>query len=134
VISRVLDRRFVLGPAEKEKFRTLMRMQENFTECRVRSYCLMDNHFHLRLEVPLMADGGVSDEFLLKRLSALHGEDFVDRVARELADAMARVYTSENGMDEAIAAIPKRVTEPIFPASGPVSGSFTGLRPKANSW
>jgi hypothetical protein len=30
VISRVVDRRFVLGTEEKEKFRTLMRMQENF--------------------------------------------------------------------------------------------------------
>jgi hypothetical protein len=39
VHSRVVDRRFVLGTEEKEKFRTfdadaLMRMQENFTGCR----------------------------------------------------------------------------------------------------
>jgi REP element-mobilizing transposase RayT len=44
VHSRVVDRRFVLGTEEKEKFRTLMRMQENFTGCRALSYCLMDNH------------------------------------------------------------------------------------------
>ena len=31
VYSRVVDRRFVLGTEEKEKFRALMRMQENFT-------------------------------------------------------------------------------------------------------
>jgi hypothetical protein len=42
VHSRVVDRRFVLGTEEKEKFRTLMRMQENFTGCRAISYCLMD--------------------------------------------------------------------------------------------
>ena len=58
VHSRVVDRRFVLGTEEKEKFRTLMRMQENFTGCRALSYCLMDNHFHILLEVPPMADGG----------------------------------------------------------------------------
>jgi REP element-mobilizing transposase RayT len=46
-ISRVVDRRFVLGAEEKEHFRMLMRMQEKFTGCRVVSYCLMDNHFHL---------------------------------------------------------------------------------------
>ena len=60
VISRVVDRRFVLGTEEKEKFRTLMRMQENFTGCRALSYCLMDNHFHLLLEVPPMDKGGIS--------------------------------------------------------------------------
>ena len=110
VISRVVDRRFVLGTEEKEKFRTLMRMQENFTGCRVLSYCLMDNHFHLLLEVPPMADGGISDELLLKRLSALYGEDFVGGVSRELADARAADYTSDAGMDEALAAIHKRFT------------------------
>ena len=110
VISRVVDRRFVLGTEEKEKFRTLMRMQENFTGCRVLSYCLMDNHFHLLLEVPPMADGGMTDEDLLKRLSVLYGEAFVAGVAKELEDARAAVYTSDSGMGEAVAAIHKRFT------------------------
>jgi putative transposase len=110
VISRVVDRRFVLGTEEKEKFRTLMRMQENFTGCRILSYCLMDNHFHLLLEVPPMADGGISDEELLKRLSALYGEAFVAGVAKELEDARKAVYTSDSGMDEAVIAIHKRFT------------------------
>jgi REP element-mobilizing transposase RayT len=110
VISRVVDRRFVLGTEEKEKFRTLMRMQENFTGCRVLSYCLMDNHFHLLLEVPPMSEGGIPDEVLLKRLSALYGEDFVGGVARELADARKAVYTRDTGMTEAVAAIHARFT------------------------
>ena len=62
VISRVVDRRFAFGPVEKEKFRALMRLQEKFTGCRVVSYCLMCNHFHILLEVPPMANGGLSDE------------------------------------------------------------------------
>ncbi len=90
-ISRVVDRRFVLGAEEKEKFRTLMRMQENFTGCRVASYCLMDNHFHLLLEVPPMVDGGLSDAQLLKRLAALYGEALVAAVATELAEARQQV-------------------------------------------
>jgi len=90
-ISRVVDRRFVLGAEEKEKFRTLMRMQENFTGCRVVSYCLMDNHFHLLLEVPPMAEEGLSDTELLKRLSALYGEALVGEVAAELAEARRQV-------------------------------------------
>jgi REP element-mobilizing transposase RayT len=110
VISRVVDRRFVLGTEEKEKFRTLMRMQENFTGCRALSYCLMDNHFHLLLEVPPMAEGGISDDELLKRMTAIYGEDLVAGVAQELAVARAWDYTSESGMDEALAAIHKRFT------------------------
>ncbi len=110
VHSRVVDRRFVLGTEEKEKFRTLMRMQENFTGCRALAYCLMDNHFHILLEVPPMAEGGISDEVLLKRLSAIYGEDFVVGVAQELEDAREAVDTSDGGMGEAVAAIHKRFT------------------------
>ena len=42
-VTRVVDRRFAFEQADKEKFRTLMRMQENFTGCRVLAYCLMGN-------------------------------------------------------------------------------------------
>ena len=86
-ISRVVDRRFVLGVVEKERFRTLMRMQEKFTGGRVVSYCLMDNHFHLLLEVPSMAEDGLTDGELLRRLGAIYSEAFVAGVAAELAEA-----------------------------------------------
>ena len=110
VISRVVERRFAFGPEEKEKFRALMRLQEKFTGCRVTSYCLMCNHFHLLLEVPPMADDGLSDEVLLKRLSAIYSEAFVAGVAKELADARTVVDAKESGLDEALAAIHKRFT------------------------
>ena len=64
-----------------------MRMQENFTGCRVLSYCVMSNHFHVLLEVPPAPEGGISDELLLKRLGALYSEAFVDGVAKELESA-----------------------------------------------
>lgn len=110
VISRVVDRRFAFGPEEKEKFRTLMRMQEKFTGCRMASYCIMCNHFHLLLEVPPMAETGLSDAELLKRLSAIYSEAFVYEVATELANARAASYVEENGLDEAVTAIHKRFT------------------------
>ena len=110
VISRVVDRRFAFGATEKEKFRTLMRLQEKFTGCRVVSYCLMCNHFHLLLEVPPMADGGLPEEELLKRLSAIYSEAFVAGVAKELADARAADYVNESGLDEALKAIHDRFT------------------------
>ncbi len=110
VISRVVDRRFAFGPEEKEKFRALMRLQEKFTGCRVVSYCLMCNHFHLLLEVPPMAEGGLSEQELLKRLSAIYSEAFVAGVAKELADARTAVYAEESGLEKALAAIHKRFT------------------------
>jgi putative transposase len=102
VISRVVDRWFAFGADEKGKFRALMRLQEKFTGCRVVSYCVMCNHFHLLLEVPPMSEARLSDEVLLKRLSAIYSEAFVAGVAQELADARAAVY--------ALAAIHKRFT------------------------
>jgi REP element-mobilizing transposase RayT len=79
----------VFEETEKERFRMFMRMYENFTGCRVLSYCVMSNHFHILLEVPPMPAGGISDVELLKRLSAIHTEAAVAVVAKELADARA---------------------------------------------
>ncbi|MEX1048603.1 MAG: transposase [Akkermansiaceae bacterium] len=110
-ISRVVERRLAFGPGEKEKFRTFMRMQEKFTGCHAVSYCLMSNHFHLLLEVPPMAKGGLSDAELLKRLSAIYNEAFVAEVAKELADARnEQNYANESGLDEAVASIHGRFT------------------------
>lgn len=55
---------FLLGEAERERFRMLMRMYEKFTGCRVLSYCLMSNHFHIFLEVTPVPEGGISDAVL----------------------------------------------------------------------
>ena len=103
-ISRVVDRRFVFEDAEREQFRMFMRMQENFSGCRVLSYCIMSNHFHILLEVPPVPDGGISDEELLKRLSAIQSEAIVAMVARELAEARA------TGRDGLVAEIHARFT------------------------
>ena len=85
-VTRVVDRRFAFEQADKEKFRTFVRMQENFTGCRVLAYCLMSNHVHLLLEVPPMAEGGLSDEELLQRMRALHNEVAVVAVAKRLGE------------------------------------------------
>ncbi|NJM37338.1 MAG: chemotaxis protein CheW [Akkermansiaceae bacterium] len=88
-ISRVVDRKFVLGDSEREHFRMFMRMQENFSGCRILSYCIMSNHFHILLEVPPMPEGGISDDELLKRISATNSKAFAAVVAKELATAHA---------------------------------------------
>ena len=101
-ISRVVDRRFVFAQRECEAFRMFMRMYENFSGCRVLSYCLMSNHFHLLLEVPPIAEEGLSDEELLKRLGGLYSEAFVAGVAAELEEArtlVAKAGGSGGGTD-----------------------------------
>jgi REP element-mobilizing transposase RayT len=91
VLSRIVDRKFVIGEPEREHFRMLMRMYENFSGCQVLSYCIMSNHFHILLEVPPMAEGGLTDAELLKRLSATGSEVFVAGIAKELAEARERI-------------------------------------------
>ena len=103
-ISRVVDRRFVFGDVERERFRIFMRMQENFTGCRVLSYCIMSNHFHILLEVPPMPEGGISDGELLKRLSATNTESFMAVVAKELREARSQ------GREDRVAKIHSRFT------------------------
>jgi REP element-mobilizing transposase RayT len=87
-ISRVVDRSFVFEQDEREHFRMLMRMCEKFTGCRVLSYCIMSNHFHLLLEVPPMPEDGISDDELLERLGAFYTPAYVAQVA-QVAQEMA---------------------------------------------
>ncbi len=108
-VSRVVDRRFVFAERECEAFRMFMRMYENFSGCRVLSYCIMSNHFHLLLEVPPMAEGGLSDELLLQRLSALYSEAVVAGVAAELAEARKSAADGVGG-DTRVAEIHTRFT------------------------
>jgi REP element-mobilizing transposase RayT len=87
VFARIVDRRFAFGVEDKEQFRMYMRMMENFSGCRVLSYCLMCNHFHILLEVPPKSNAPLSDAELLKRLSGLYPKAFVAEIAKELAEA-----------------------------------------------
>ena len=121
VISRVVDRRFVLGDEEREHFKMLMRMMENFSGCRVLSYCIMSNHFHLLLEVPPreteMVEGlddtgedgevtqverfcEIEDEVFFGRLDALYSRAFVGEVKLVLERAREKVDSLKREVDE----------------------------------
>ncbi len=103
-VSRVVDRRFVFGDEEREHFRMFMRMQENFSGCRVLAYCVMSNHFHILLEVPPAEALVLDDQVLLKRLSTVYSNAFVAEVGKEIAEARA------GGNDEHVADIYSRFT------------------------
>jgi REP element-mobilizing transposase RayT len=87
-ISRVVDRRFVLENDEREHFRKIMRKCETFTGCRVLSYCLMSNHFHILLEVPPPPPNGIPDDQLFDRLAAFYSEAQLAQIKNEMADAL----------------------------------------------
>ena len=65
----------------------LMRMCEKFTGCRVLSYCLMSNHFHILMEVTPVPEGGITDAVLLERLGVFYGEAQVAGIVAELEEA-----------------------------------------------
>ncbi len=110
-----------------------MRMYENFSGCRVLSYCVMSNHFHILLEVPPMAAGGLSDEELLKRLSALYSEAFVAGVAAELKTVRNEEngeFAEPTGKEKAARAIHERFT----PRMHDLSQFMKGLLIRFTRW
>jgi REP element-mobilizing transposase RayT len=109
-VSRVVDRRFAFQAIEKEKLRMFMRMYENFSGCRVLSYCLMCNHIHILLEVTPVPAGGLSDEALLVRLRAIYSEAFVAEVAKELAEARKLVAAGRGAESLLVGRIHERFT------------------------
>jgi len=103
-ISRVVDRNFVFGEAEREEFAKTMRAAEAFSGVRVLAWTILSNHFHLLLEVPEKPTGFDLDEdaFWL-RIGALYSPDEVDGIRGILrsllkvpggatGEAMARDY------------------------------------------
>ncbi len=86
-VSRVVDRRFVLGDAEREQFVRYMRVYERFCGVRVLAFCVMSNHFHILLEVPAAPEergADWSDERLLDHLTALYSQPQMGKLRWEL--------------------------------------------------
>jgi REP element-mobilizing transposase RayT len=71
-ISRVVDRRFALGEADKEHFTALLRMYEAFCQVRVLTFCVMSNHFHILVEIPERPATDPTDAELLEHLKTLY--------------------------------------------------------------
>ena len=93
VLSRSIERRFILGEQEQELFRKLMRAQEAFSGVRVLTWNCMSNHFHMLVAVEdreseavqaeldrLLAD----DEAFLARLKPLYSADALDGIGKML--------------------------------------------------
>jgi REP element-mobilizing transposase RayT len=90
-VSRVVGRQFLLGPAEKAHFLRLMRLYERLCGLRVLAYCLMDNHFHLLVEVPKRPapDALPDDPSLVARVRSTLGDKHAEELAWQLAHLRA---------------------------------------------
>ena len=86
VISRVVDRRFVLQVQEREVFRKLLFRQAAFAGVTVVAWCFMNNHFHLLIEVSNKETAleGWDDEAYLERLKLLKSEVYTRQVLSQI--------------------------------------------------
>ena len=109
VMSRVVDRQMVLGDEEKEKFRRLMRAVEGFSGVKVLTYAILDDHFHILMEVP--EPEPVGDDELILRLGFLYDADQVGRITDWI-----RGYR-EAGEDEAAELVKARYTRRMYDLS-----------------
>ena len=85
-VSRVVNRDFVLGEAEKDQFVQFMRTYERLYGLRIIAYCIMSNHFHILVEVPQRPpDNELPDDAgLVAHVRACMGDKHADALAWEL--------------------------------------------------
>ena len=84
-VSRVVNRDFVFGEAEREQFVRLMRLYERFCGVRVVTYCVLSNHFHLLVGVPSRPAVPPSNAELVQRVRASLGDLEATRLEQDLA-------------------------------------------------
>lgn len=134
-ISRVVDRRLALERDEKEHFRKLMRMQEQFTGCRVLSYCVMGNHFHLLLEVPPRPEAGLSPESLDRALFAQRlAGIYKPGVVAEIFQLMDEALKATDGSEASRLRVTKEIAGPYLLRMHDLSEFMKGLLQRFTRW
>lgn len=83
VVSRVVDRRFILGDQEKDFFLRILRQYEGFSGVEVLSYCLMSNHFHLLVHIPAKPDN-IPESEVLRRIKFIYRKERVSEIKEHL--------------------------------------------------
>ena len=79
-VSRIRGQDMLLKDDEKRRLWNLVKRVEGFSGVEVKTYCLMDNHFHMILKVPKWRE--VDDKELVDRMRSLYGDQKTDmRVA-----------------------------------------------------
>ena len=92
--SRVVDRRFIFGEAEKKYFLALLRECTAFCGVQILTYVNMDNHFHLLVVVPQRPAQLPGPEQILAKLEQLTGHQDVGHV-RQLFELYRRNHNDQ---------------------------------------
>jgi putative transposase len=109
-ISRVVDQQFVLGKEEKERFVQMLRKVEAFSGVKVLTFCVMDNHFHLLLEVPEREE--LSDDAFLTRIRRFYSGK-IGGITRRDVEWKIRTWR-EKGWDEAVGELKERYMSRMY--------------------
>ena len=124
-VSRIVDRRFIFGDAEKEHFVALMRKLEGFLGLRVVTYVVMCNHFHLLVEEPdEETRAGLDRDTLLKRMPILYDANTV----RTLKEMLERADQSGSVRME------EQILAPFRARMGDVSVFMKELKQRFTQW
>ena len=100
-VDRVCGRSFLLDRRSKAVFVRMMREYEEFLEVRVLSYVIMDNHFHLMLEVQPKKKGAaveMSDVAFLSKIQAFYSKSYYVDVKQMLE--RFRAHNSDYAAEE----------------------------------
>ena len=98
-MSRTACQAFLFGPEEKEVFCRQLGKQAAFAGVEVLAYCVMSNHIHLLLRVPVVET--LPDEALLERYRAYYGEEKVPLSTYSVQEL--RAILAQGGQEAAVA-------------------------------
>jgi putative transposase len=118
-VSRVVGGQFLLEDIEKEHFRRLMWAQAEFCGVEIIGYCIMSNHFHLLVKVPV--DSYCDDKEIVARVSKFYGEK------HPVAKRLLSVFSNEGS-------IPDDVKDRLVSRMGDLSVFLKDLKQRFSAW
>ena len=95
ITSRIHDRAYLFDDLGKAEFLKLVRIYEDFCGVHVLSHAVLDNHFHLLVEVPPRPKEGISDAEFVRRLHLVMKAPQVELIEKRLADLSSEKTTDE---------------------------------------
>jgi len=84
ITSRVVEKQFIFGDAERAKFLKLAKDYAVFSGFELVSWCVMSNHFHLLVRVPVQDVEAISDQEMVERLSRILNPKRINQVVERL--------------------------------------------------
>ncbi|MCC5840310.1 MAG: transposase [Opitutales bacterium] len=127
VMSRVVQKRFLIDDRGMEEMRRILRTQAEFAGLDVITFCFLKNHFHILLHIdPKRAYEHVADDELVRRFRTLYGSKRSPSIG---ADTEGLEALLEHGGERAT-----RVRERLKARMGDVSVFMRELKTRFTFW